>query len=83
MHIEYIHTDHQDAHALQETVNRQGEPIEIQIKGRHDPIIVPRAVVVVESMAALVILDALLASMTTRMDRIKSFLLDKESETRL
>ena len=69
--------------ALQETVNRQGEPIEIQIKGRHDPIIVPRAVVVVESMAALVILDALLASMTTRMDRIKSFFLDKESETRL
>ena len=69
--------------ALQETVNRQGEPIEIQIKGRHDPIIVPRAVVVVESMAALVILDALLASMTTRMDRIKSFFLDKKSETRL
>ena len=43
----------------------------------HDPIIVPRAVVVVESMAALVILDALLASMTTRMDRIKSFFLDR------
>ena len=63
--------------ALQETVNRQGEPIEIRIKGRHDPIIVPRAVVVVESMAALVILDALLASMTTRMDRIKNFFQDK------
>lgn len=62
--------------AVQETVNRQGEPIEIQIKGRHDPIIVPRAVVVVESMAALVILDALLASMTTRMDRIKDFFLN-------
>ena len=63
--------------AVQETVNRQGEPIEIQIKGRHDPIIVPRAVVVVESMAALVILDALLASMTTRMDRIKDFFLNR------
>ena len=59
--------------SVQETVNRQEEPIEVRIKGRHDPIIVPRAVVVVESMAALVILDALLASMTTRMDRIKSF----------
>lgn len=47
--------------------------MEIRIKGRHDPIIVPRAVVVVESMAALVILDALLGSMTTRMDRIKDF----------
>ena len=63
--------------SVQETVNRQGEPIEVRIKGRHDPIIVPRAVVVVESMAALVILDALLASMTTRMDRIKNFFQDK------
>ena len=59
--------------APQETINRQGEPIEIRIKGRHDPVIVPRAVVVVESMAALVILDALLASMTSRMDSIKAF----------
>lgn len=59
--------------SLQETVNRQGEDIEIRIKGRHDPIIVPRAVVVVEAMAALVILDAMLAGMTTRLDRIKNF----------
>ena len=59
--------------APQETVNRQGEEIEIRIKGRHDPIIVPRAVVVVESMAALVILDAMLGSMTTRLDKIKDF----------
>lgn len=57
----------------QETVNRQGENIDIRIKGRHDPIIVPRAVVVTESMAALVLLDAMLASMTTRLDRIKTF----------
>ena len=33
----------------QETVNRSGEEIEIAIKGRHDPVIVPRAVVVVEA----------------------------------
>lgn len=59
--------------APQETVNRQGEEIEIRIRGRHDPIIVPRAVVVVESMAALVILDAMLGSMTTRLDKIKNF----------
>ena len=32
----------------QETVNKNGEEISVQIKGRHDPIIVPRAVVVVE-----------------------------------
>lgn len=59
--------------APQETVNRDGEDIQISIKGRHDPIIVPRAVVVVESMAAAVILDAMLAGMTSRMDRIRSF----------
>lgn len=57
----------------QHTVNKDGEEIEIAIKGRHDPIIVPRAVVVVESMAALTVADLLLASMTSSMDRIKEF----------
>ncbi len=56
--------------ALQNTVNKSGEEIEISIKGRHDPIIVPRAVVVVESMTALVLADALLLNMTSRMDHI-------------
>ena len=37
----------------QSTVNLDNEEIEISIKGRHDPIIVPRAVVVVESMSAI------------------------------
>ena len=45
----------------------------IQIKGRHDPVIVPRAVVVVESMAAITVMDALLANMTSRMDHIVKF----------
>jgi chorismate synthase len=57
----------------QHTVNKDGEEIEINIKGRHDPVIVPRAVVVAESMAAITILDALLMNMTARMDRIKDF----------
>lgn len=57
----------------QETCNRDGENISINIKGRHDPIIVSRAVVVVECMAALVILDALLDNMTARIDGIKTF----------
>ena len=57
----------------QETVNQSGEDIEISIKGRHDPIIVPRAVVVVESMAAITILDALLSNMTARLDRVVDF----------
>ncbi|MDE6221683.1 MAG: chorismate synthase [Lachnospiraceae bacterium] len=57
----------------QDTVNRDGENITIQIKGRHDPIIVPRAVVVVESMTAITILDMLLQNMTARVDSIKRF----------
>ena len=39
--------------SAQQTVNRSGEEVEIEIHGRHDPIIVPRAVVVVEAMTAL------------------------------
>ena len=57
----------------QDTVTKDGEDITIQIKGRHDPIIVPRAVVVVEAMTAITILDMLLQNMTARMDKIKNF----------
>ena len=57
----------------QNTVNKSNEEIEISIKGRHDPIIVPRAVVVVEAMTALTILDSLLVNMTARVDRIVDF----------
>lgn len=57
----------------QATVNRSGEEIEVSIQGRHDPMIVPRAVVVVECMAAAVILDELLVNMSARADRIKDF----------
>lgn len=57
----------------QETVNKDGEDIKIQIKGRHDPIIVPRAVVVVEAMTAITVLDMLLVSMTSTLDGIKKF----------
>ncbi len=57
----------------QETVNKNGENITVNIKGRHDPIIVPRAVVVVESMVALTVLDLMLQNMTSRLDLIKTF----------
>ncbi len=57
----------------QKTVTRRGEETEIRIKGRHDPIVVPRAVVVVEAMAALTTADLLLANMASRMDRILAF----------
>ena len=59
--------------APQHTVNKSGQDIDIEIHGRHDPIIVPRAVVVVEAMAAITILDALLENMNSRVDRIVEF----------
>ena len=59
--------------AAQKTINKDGEEIEIEIHGRHDPIIVPRAVVVVEAMAAITILDALLENMGSKVDKIKEF----------
>lgn len=55
----------------QQTVNRQKEPIEIAIKGRHDPVVVPRAVVVVESMAALTLLDALFVNMSAKVENLQ------------
>lgn len=59
--------------ATQQSVDRSMNELDIQIKGRHDPIIVPRAVVVMESMAAITILDALLLNMTARLDNIQTF----------
>lgn len=44
----------------QPTVNESGETSEITGKGRHDPCVVPRAVIIVEAMAALVLADHLL-----------------------
>jgi chorismate synthase len=41
----------------QTTINTKGEKIELEGKGRHDACVVPRAVPIVESMAAMVILD--------------------------
>ena len=52
----------------QQTINQAGEEITIQVKGRHDPIIVPRAVVVVEAMTALTIIDLMFSNMNARMD---------------
>jgi len=57
----------------QSTVTKDGNAVSVEIKGRHDPIIVPRAVVVVEAMAALTIADALLVNMHSRLDDITKF----------
>jgi chorismate synthase len=48
------------------TVNRQGEPAEITISGRHDTCHIPRLVVIVESMAAIVLADHLLRNSASR-----------------
>ncbi len=58
----------------QKTVNRQGEGIEVSIKGRHDPIIVPRAVVVVESMVNLVLADLILMNMSADIRKIEKLI---------
>ena len=57
----------------QATVNKNGDAISVEIKGRHDPSLVPRAVVVVEAMTALTIADALLVNMHSRLDGVKEF----------
>ena len=44
----------------QQTVTRAGEPCEIAIEGRHDVCALPRAVVLVEALAAMVTLDAVM-----------------------
>ena len=59
--------------SVQDTVNKDGEDIKVSIKGRHDPMIVPRAVVVVESMAALALVDLIFENMTSRIDNIVKF----------
>lgn len=50
----------------QKTVNKKGEETNIKIEGRHDPCVVPRAVPIVEAMAALVIADHFLLNRTTK-----------------
>lgn len=44
----------------QQTINTKGEIVEIEGKGRHDPCVVPRAVPIVEAMAAMVLADFVL-----------------------
>ncbi|MCI8341678.1 MAG: chorismate synthase [Firmicutes bacterium] len=56
---------------VQKTVSLSGENREIAITGRHDPIVVPRAVVVVEAMAAITIVDLLLQNTYSNINNIK------------
>lgn len=57
--------------STQQTVNNAREEISISIHGRHDPIIVPRAVVVVECMAALTLLDLMMENSGAKMESLE------------
>lgn len=51
----------------QETIDKSGNIVEMQGRGRHDPCVVPRAVPIVEAMAALVLADYFLINKTTKL----------------
>lgn len=59
-------------YAPQETVKKDGSSYTCQVTGRHDPIIVARAVVVVECMAALTAADALLSNLGSKLEHLQS-----------
>jgi len=50
----------------QDSIDQEGNPTVVQGKGRHDPCVVPRAVPIVEAMAALVVLDALMMNKSVK-----------------
>jgi chorismate synthase len=50
----------------QQSVDKDGNEITVKGKGRHDPCVLPRAVPIVESMAALVLVDAILRNKTSK-----------------
>lgn len=50
----------------QETINTENVPVNISIKGRHDVCVVPRAVVIVEAMAAITVADHYLRAKTIK-----------------
>lgn len=52
----------------QDSINKEGEKIEVQGKGRHDPCVIPRAVPIVEAMSALVLADFYLLNKISKLD---------------
>jgi chorismate synthase len=51
----------------QEFTDKEGENLKIKGRGRHDPCVVPRAVPIVEAMAALVMVDFLLLNKLSKL----------------
>jgi chorismate synthase len=56
----------------QESINQSGEQVVVSGKGRHDPCVVPRAVPIVEAMAALVMADFVLRNQVVKLENIVS-----------
>ena len=57
----------------QETVTTKKESTIIKVSGRHDPVIVPRAVVVVEAMVSITLVDHIFMNMVSKIENISSF----------
>jgi len=55
----------------QKSIDINGREVEVNLKGRHDPIVAIRGSVVAEAMAACVIADMLMLNATRRIDRLK------------
>lgn len=53
----------------QQTIDVNGNETKIRVHGRHDPCVLPRAVPIVEAMAAMVIFDDILLNSTTKMQQ--------------
>ncbi len=51
----------------QQTVTSEGEEVDFSARGRHDPCVLPRAVPIVEAMAALVLVDAMMGQRSLRL----------------
>ena len=52
----------------QESIDKNGQTVTVEGKGRHDPCVVPRAVPIVEAMAAITLADHLLRNRSARID---------------
>ena len=52
----------------QQTVNKDGEKVNLEMTGRHDPCVLPRAVPIVEAMSNLVLADFFLLQKLSRLD---------------
>ena len=59
----------------QHSITKDMKEVDLEIHGRHDPVVVPRAVVVVEAMAALTVVDLLFSNMAAKMDNLKKIYL--------